>query len=93
MTTEQLEKEFEDHKKENDKVHQRIIDRIVNLEKDSLLQAERYRVILDNLTNITKKVESIEEKPGKKWESMTDKALWLIVGAIISFVLVHIGLS
>lgn len=93
MTTEQLEKEFGDYKKENDRFHQRVIERIVNLEKDSLLQAERYRVILDNLTTITKKVESIEEKPGKKWESMTDKVIWLIVGAAITFILVHIGIG
>lgn len=93
MTIEQLEKEFEEHKRENEKVHSKIIDRLVSLEKDSILQAERYRVILENLNVITKKVELIEEKPAKKWEDMTNKIMWGIVGAILTFVLVKVGIG
>lgn len=89
----QLEKDFQEFKIENSKSHQRIFDRIENLEKDNLIQGERYRVILEKIDIVTKKVEAIEEKPAKKWESLSENVLWAIIAAVIGFVVARLGIT
>ena len=37
-------------------------------------------------------VKAIAEKPGKRWESIVDKAVWAVCAAVIAFVLGRIGL-
>ena len=37
--------------------------------------------------------EAQQLKPAKRWESIVDKVLMLVVGAIVAFVLARIGLS
>lgn len=88
-----LESEFKEFKIENSKSHQRIFDRVDGLEKDAILQAERYRVILDNINIVSKKIENIEAKPGRKWENLSDKVLWCIIGAILAFVMAKLGIA
>lgn len=38
------------------------------------------------------KVETMEGKPGKRWESLVDKALWAFAAAVIAYILAHMGL-
>lgn len=40
-----------------------------------------------------KRLEALEQKPAKKWESLVDKAVWAVVGALIAFALSHIGIT
>ena len=40
-----------------------------------------------------KRLEALEQKPAKKWESFTDKVVWAIAAALIAFVLSYLGLS
>ena len=40
-----------------------------------------------------KRLEALEQKPAKKWESFVDKAIWAIAAALIAFVLSYIGLA
>lgn len=40
-----------------------------------------------------KRLEALEQKPAKKWESFVDKVVWAIAAALIAFVLTHLGLS
>ena len=37
-------------------------------------------------------VESLKEKPSKRWDSLVDKVLWGVVGALLTYVLSQIGL-
>lgn len=37
-------------------------------------------------------VKSLAGKPGKRWESIADKAVWAVLAAVIAFVLGRIGL-
>ena len=36
--------------------------------------------------------KTLTDKPGKRWEAIVDKAIWLVAGALIAFVLAQLGL-
>ena len=40
-----------------------------------------------------KRLEALEQKPAKKWESFVDKVVWAIAAALIAFVFAYLGLS
>lgn len=39
-----------------------------------------------------KRLEALEQKPAKRWESIVEKALLVIVTALITYALSHLGL-
>ena len=51
------------------------------------------RHLREELENLTKKVDVLEQKPGQRWETVVDKALLMAVGALVGFVLVQLGLQ
>ncbi len=51
------------------------------------VMAEQQRNISDKVDTIDAKVDTLEGKPGKRWDSLFDKALWLIAGAFLTWVL------
>lgn len=46
-----------------------------------------------DVTNIGGKVHAMEVKPGKRWESIVDKLIWCVVGAVLALLLTRLGLS
>lgn len=51
--------------------------------------------LLNMETNLNKLVtwqENEKAKPGKRWESVVDKVLMLVIGAVVAFLLAKIGL-
>ena len=40
-----------------------------------------------------KRLEALEQKPAKKWESFVDKVVWALASALIVFILAYLGLS
>lgn len=40
-----------------------------------------------------KRLETLEQKPAKKWESFVDKVVWALAAATIAFILSYLGLS
>ena len=58
-------------------------------------QKHQTEAILDIKTNVTAlggKVETLEAKPGKRWESIVEKVILTVVAAVIGFALAKIGL-
>lgn len=45
-----------------------------------------------DVTEIKTGLKTLTDKPGKRWESIVDKAIWLVAGALIAFVLAQLGL-
>ena len=87
-----LEQQLKDLQKQNGADHKEIRDRLTILEKEEAVQAVQYKTILDKLDGLTEKVENLESKPGKRWESIVEKALWAVCAAVIAFLLARIGL-
>lgn len=56
-------------------------------------QGEDVDEIKRDVTNIGGKVHAMEVKPGKRWESIVDKLIWGVVGAVLALLLTKLGLS
>lgn len=55
-------------------------------------QTEAMSNIKQSVTDLDKKVDAIERKPGKRWDAIVDKAIWAVLAAVIAFVLAKVGL-
>ena len=87
-----LEQQVKDMQKQNGEDHKEIRDRLTQLEKEEAVQLVQYRTILDKLDTLAAKVEALEAKPGKRWESIVEKAIWAVAAAVIAFLMARIGL-
>jgi hypothetical protein len=56
------------------------------------VMAEQIKTMTASVETLGGKVDKLEDKPRKRWESIVDKALWAIIGAVIVFLLGKIGL-
>lgn len=55
-------------------------------------QTEAIERIEKNVEKLDGKVEILEHKPAKRWESIIEKAILTIVGAVVGYLLVKLGL-
>lgn len=56
-------------------------------------QTEAIKGVKDDVAALSGKVEDIEQKPAKKWDSMVEKVAWAVIAAVIAFALARIGLA
>jgi SMC interacting uncharacterized protein involved in chromosome segregation len=56
------------------------------------VMAEQMKNMNTSVSTLTKKVEDIEGKPGKRWDSLVGNIIWASVGAFLAFLLSQIGL-
>ena len=56
------------------------------------VMAKEIEVMGKNIATLTKDVSDLKSKPGKRWDGVVEKAILVIVGAVIAFVLGKIGL-
>lgn len=50
------------------------------------VMAEQQKNISKKVDDIDNKVDAIESKPAKRWESIVDKLIWLVAGAFAAWV-------
>lgn len=55
-------------------------------------QTEAIERIEHNVEKLDAKVEVLEHKPAKRWESVVDKIIMTVIGAVVGYVLVKVGL-
>ena len=55
-------------------------------------QTEAIERIGKNVEKLDSQVEELKHKPAKRWESIVDKVIMTIVGAIVGYFLVKVGL-
>lgn len=48
--------------------------------------------IADKVDGLDDKVSELESKPGKRWETLAEKLIWLLVAAVIGYALSRVGL-
>ena len=84
-----LEQQMKDLQKQNGDDHKEFRDELHKLEKEEAVQSERYTTILDKLDNLSEKVDALESKPGKRWDSLvaciisslaTAFVMWMALG-------------
>lgn len=54
--------------------------------------ASEQKAIQTDVQEIKGDVKSLTSKPGKRWDSLIDKAIWAVAGAVLAFLLAKIGL-
>lgn len=54
--------------------------------------AVREEKVESDVKEIKSDVKALTEKPGKRWDSMIDKIIGLILGALLGYVFTQIGL-
>ena len=94
-----LEEQLKEYRAASRETHQEIYNRIAELEKMSSAQTAQYQSIMDKLTEMSTRlndalatIAALKEKPGKRWESIVDKIIWAVVGAVVVFLLGKVGL-
>lgn len=51
------------------------------------VMAEQMKTMSDSVDTLSGKVDDLEKKPVKRLDSLVDKALWLLAGAFLAWVL------
>ena len=64
-----------------------------NLATSVAVMAEQLKTMNSSVATLTTEVESIKEKPAKRWENFVEKVVWALAAAAISFLLTRIGLG
>lgn len=56
------------------------------------VMATKQDTMNENLDKIAGKVEQIEAEPGKRWKSVVEKVMLLVVAAVVGYILARVGL-
>ena len=67
-------------------------DSLETLTTSVSLLAEREQRVESDVKEIKADVKGLAEKPGKRYDSLVDKILWGVVGAVLAFLLAKMGL-
>ena len=89
----ELEKDVNELRKQNSSTHERIFDRLGELEKQEGIQVVQYEHILEKLDQLSGDVKELKAKPAKRWESIVEKIIGLVIAAVVGFILARIGLG
>ena len=57
------------------------------------VMAEKQAQVASTVDKLDRKVTVLESKPGKRWENIVEKVIWLIVSALIGYALAKMGIA
>ena len=80
-------KALEEDRERNSAQHREFYRAFKELEKSGAVTQERYNTILSTMSEMRASIEALKAKPGKRWESVVDKALWAVAGAVVAWLL------
>ena len=94
-----LEKQIDKYMSDAHGTHSEIFGRLISLEKSEAARNEQYNSIIEklntlqvDLTNALAKISELQAKPGKRWDSIVDKAIWFFIAAMLGYIALNIGL-
>lgn len=93
MKARELEKDVNELRKQNSSSHERIFDRLSELEKQEGIQVVQYEHILEKLDQLTMDVKELKAKPGKRWEGIVEKVIGLVVAAVVGYFMAMLGMK
>ena len=71
---------------------QKLATSVEILVKEQSHQTEAINCIQTDVKKLDEKVEVLEHKPAKRWESVIDKVIMTIVGTVIGYILFKLGM-
>lgn len=88
-----VEQKLNDYILQENESHHRIFTKIDGVISDMKVRDEQYKHIIEKLDTLTTSVNSLESKPAKRWDSVVDKIIMLVVAGVIGFILMRLGLN
>jgi predicted nucleic acid-binding Zn-ribbon protein len=67
-------------------------DNLEELTSTVKVLAVREEAVENDVKEIKNDVKSLTSKPGQRWDSLVDKIIWAVAGAVLAFLLAKIGL-
>lgn len=55
--------------------------------------AQRMGTVERNISEVTVNVRTLMEKPAKRWDGVVEKAILVVVGAVVAWLLTKVGIS
>lgn len=65
---------------------------LVELTTSVRVLATKQATIEASLSEIKTGLQTLKDKPGKRWEAIVDKGIWAVLGGLLAFALSQIGL-
>lgn len=65
---------------------------LVELTTSVRVLATKQVTIETSLSEIKTGLQTLKDKPGKRWEAIVDKGIWAVLGGLLAFALSQIGL-
>lgn len=84
---------------DNEVIYQRLnkqsalVQDIEQLSSSVAVLANNMKSLLDEQQRQNKRLEELEKKPVKRWDAVIDKIVMTVLGALIAFVLLQVGLT
>lgn len=83
---------LEEESKHNKEAHKEFYSKLEASRTSVALIEQRLDQIKEDTKEIRSTVQVMKDKPAKRWEGIVDKALWLIIGSVITYLLIRLGL-
>lgn len=84
---------------DNEVIYQRLnkqaalVQDIQQLSSSVAVLANNMKSMLDEQQRQNKRIEELEKKPVKRWDAVIDKIVMTVLGALIAYVLLQVGLT
>ena len=82
-----LKEEFDRYRDNSSGTHRQMFDRISALEQSGATLATKLDGMDEKLDDITEKVNTLADKPAKRWDGIVDKSIWAVLAAVIAFLM------
>ena len=87
-----LKEEFNTYRSNSSRTHKEMFDRLNELERAEAAQEKHFETVNEKLDKLIEWQENQRDKPGRRWESLVEKAVWAGGAAVIAFLLGRVGL-
>ena len=85
---EALERAVEAEKEARSRAHEKIYDRLGELERGMATVTTQYSSICDRLASISADLNTIKDRPGKRWETI----IAAVITGVVGFLLARFGM-
>lgn len=75
-----------------DSKNDKLVEKVESIEKCVAAQLQPINEMNERGKTNQARLDALEAKPGKRWESIVDKVIWAVCAALIAFLLAKIGL-
>ena len=88
-----LDGQLEEYQAQHSATHKEIFGRLNTLERAEAVQEVHYKTIVDKLDILSSKMDTLEKKPGKRWETLVSEIIKLLVAVVGGYLLARVGLG